>query len=317
VYKLPLAIKIDNLTKTFNNQIVLDHLNLQIDKKEIVSLLGPNGAGKSTIIKILATLLKSDDGTASINGYDIVKDYLEVRKIIGITPQELVLYEELTALENLIFFGMMHSHSRKWLKNEAKRILDILGLADRKDKVKNFSGGMKRRLNLAISIIMDIEVLILDEPTAGLDPQSQNQVWDMLKDLKTKGKTIILTTHDMHEAEVLSDRVFIMNNGKIIAKGTPRQLKEMYSNGNILEVIFKNTNQLEDVMKSFQSLTFVKNVIKESNNKLRILFEGNIINLTKMLNQEYFADLAEIVEMNLRQTTLEDVFIHLTGRELK
>lgn len=160
VYKLPLAIKIDNLTKTFNNKIVIDHLNLQIAKKEIVSLLGPNGAGKSTTIKILATLLKSDDGTASINGYDIVKDYLEVRKIIGITPQELVLYEELTALENLIFFGMMHNHSRKWLKSEVKRILDILGLADRKDKVKNFSGGMKRRLNLAISIIMDIEVSI-------------------------------------------------------------------------------------------------------------------------------------------------------------
>jgi len=317
VYELPLAIKIDNLTKTFNNQIVIDHLNLQIAKKEIVSLLGPNGAGKSTTIKILATLLKSDDGTAFINGYNIEKDYLEVRKIIGITPQELVLYEELTASENLIFFGMMHNHSRKWLKNEAKRILNLLGLANRNDKVKNFSGGMKRRLNLAISIIMDIEVLILDEPTAGLDPQSQNQVWDILKDLKTKGKTIILTTHDMHEAEVLSDRVFIMNNGKIIAKGTPRQLKEMYSNENILEVIFKNTNQLEDVMKTFQSLTFVKNVIKESNNKLRILFEGNMINLTKILNQQYFADLTEILEMNLRQTTLEDVFINLTGRELK
>jgi len=317
VYELPLAIKIDNLTKTFNNQIVIDHLNLQIAKKEIVSLLGPNGAGKSTTIKILATLLKSDDGTAFINGYNIEKDYLEVRKIIGITPQELVLYEELTASENLIFFGMMHNHSRKWLKNEAKRILNLLGLANRNDKVKNFSGGMKRRLNLAISIIMDIEVLILDEPTAGLDPQSQNQVWDILKDLKTKGKTIILTTHDMHEAEVLSDRVFIMNNGKIIAKGTPRQLKEMYSNENILEVIFKKTNQLEDVMKTFQSLTFVKNVIKESNNKLRILFEGNMINLTKILNQQYFADLTEILEMNLRQTTLEDVFINLTGRELK
>ena len=317
MYELPLAIKIDNLTKTFNNQIVIDHLNLQIAKKEIVSLLGPNGAGKSTTIKILATLLKSDDGTAFINGYNIEKDYLEVRKIIGITPQELVLYEELTASENLIFFGMMHNHSRKWLKNEAKRILNLLGLANRNDKVKNFSGGMKRRLNLAISIIMDIEVLILDEPTAGLDPQSQNQVWDILKDLKTKGKTIILTTHDMHEAEVISDRVFIMNNGKIIAKGTPRQLKEMYSNENILEVIFKNTNQLEDVMKTFQSLTFVKNVIKESNNKLRILFEGNMINLTKILNQQYFADLTEILEMNLRQTTLEDVFINLTGRELK
>lgn len=317
MYKLPLAIKIDNLTKIFNNRIVIDHLNLQIAKKEIVSLLGPNGAGKSTTIKLLATLLKSDDGTASINGYDIVKDYLEVRKIIGITPQELVLYEELTALENLIFFGMMHNHSKKWLKNEAKRILDLLGLAKRNDKVKNFSGGMKRRLNLAICIIMDIEVLILDEPTAGLDPQSQNQVWDILKDLKTKGKTIILTTHDMHEAEVLSDRVFIMNNGKIIAEGTPRQLKEMYSNENILEVIFKNTDQLKDVMESFRSLTFVKNVIKESNNKLRVFFEGNMINLTKMLNQEYFADLTEILEMNLRQTTLEDVFIHLTGRELK
>jgi len=312
-----MAIKIDNLTKSFNNKIVVDHLNLEAKKGEISSLLGPNGAGKSTTIKILATLLKSDDGTVSINGYDIVKDYLEVRKIIGMTPQELVLYEELTASENLIFFGMMHSHSKKWLNNESKRILELLGLANRKDKVKNFSGGMKRRLNLAISIIMDIEVLILDEPTAGLDPQSQNQVWDILRDLKMRGKTIILTTHDMHEAEILSDRVFIMNNGKIVAEGTPRQLKEMYSNENILEVIFKNTNQLEDVLKSFQSLTFVKNVIKESNNKLRIFFEGNMINLTKMLNQEYFADLTEILEINLRQTTLEDVFIHLTGRELK
>ncbi|MHA2095372.1 MAG: ABC transporter ATP-binding protein, partial [Candidatus Hodarchaeales archaeon] len=191
---MSIAIKTENLTKIYNKTVVVDHLNLGVNKGEIICLLGPNGAGKSTILKMLTTLLKPDEGTAFINGYDIVKEQNEVRKNISFAPQELVFYEELTALENLVFFGMMQGKQKKHLIKESKAILDKLGLLERTDKVKNFSGGMKRRLNLAINLIMDTEILFLDEVTAGLDPQSQHTVWELLRELKNSQKTIVLTT---------------------------------------------------------------------------------------------------------------------------
>ncbi|MHA2225790.1 MAG: ABC transporter ATP-binding protein [Candidatus Hodarchaeales archaeon] len=311
------AIRTENLTKIYDDTIVVDHLTFQVKKGEIVSLLGPNGAGKSTIIKMLTTLLKPDAGSAFINEYNILKEQKNVRKSISITPQELVFYEELTAIENLIFFGTMHDLPKKKLKEESRRILMTLGLSKRQDKVKNFSGGMKRRLNLAINLIMNTEILFLDEPTAGLDPQSQHIVWKLLQGLKKEGKTIILTTHDMHEAEILSDNVLIIDNGRIIAIGSPKALKAKFSKKNILEIVFKNHYHFHELRQKIKSLEFVQDVIDNQNNKVSVFFDGGIINLIKILDQQIIMDIIEIESMNLRQTTLEDVFLNLTGKRLQ
>lgn len=314
--KLSIALKTENLTKYYNKTVVVDHLTLHVNKGEIVCLLGPNGAGKSTILKMLTTLLKPDEGTAYINGYNIVKEQYEVRKSISYAPQELVFYEELTAVENLVFFGMMQGKPKKQLVKEAKVILEKLGLIERTDKVKNFSGGMKRRLNLAINLIMDTEILFLDEVTAGLDPQSQHTVWELLRELKNNDKTIILTTHDMHEAETLSDRVFIIDEGKIIATGTPESLKEKYCNENTLEIVSDQKIIIGELIKKIESLEFVKEIVDNNDGIVSIFFAGGIKNLVKILNQEIYSDLADIKELNLRQSTLEDVFLILAGRRL-
>jgi ABC-2 type transport system ATP-binding protein len=316
VKELSIKLKTENLTKIYNKTVVVDHISLHVNKGEIVCLLGPNGAGKSTMLKMLTTLLEPDEGTAFVNGFDIVKERAEVRKSISFAPQELVFYEELTALENLVFFGVMQGKQKNHLVKEAKIILGKLGLIERTDKVKNFSGGMKRRLNLAINLIMDTEILFLDEVTAGLDPHSQHTVWELLRDLKNNNKTIILTTHDMNEAETLSDRVLILDEGKIIARGTSESLKERYCNENTLEIVSDQKVNFKEFINKIDSLEFVKDIVDNKDGKLTIFFAGGIKSLVKILHAEIYSDLGEIKELNLRQSTLEDVFLILAGRRL-
>ncbi|MHA1278430.1 MAG: ABC transporter ATP-binding protein [Candidatus Helarchaeota archaeon] len=314
---MSIVIETKNLTKIFDNNIVVDHLNFQVKKGELLSLLGPNGAGKSTTINMLTTILKPNDGTAIINGYDIQKDKKKICEIIGVTPQELVFYEQLTARENLIFFGQMHGIPKRQLKIDAERILEKLGLADRKDISKKFSGGMKRRLNIGINLIMNPQIFFLDEPTAGLDPQARHVVWDYIEEVKKEGKTIILTTHDMQEAEILSDRVIIIDNGKIIAEGSPNALKEKYSERNILEIKFKDERKIIELKEKLKGLEFIKDILVNEDKSISIFFDGGIINFTEILNRDIITDVAELEGMNLRQNTLEDVFLKLTGRRLR
>ncbi|NVM53833.1 MAG: ABC transporter ATP-binding protein [Candidatus Helarchaeota archaeon] len=314
---MSMAIETKNLTKVYDGNTVVDHLSFQVKRGELLSLLGPNGAGKSTIINMLTTILKPDEGTAFINGHDIRKDKEKVRQIIGITPQELVFYDELNARENLIFFGLMHGIDKKKLKADAEEILEQLGLADRTDKTKNFSGGMKRRLNLAINIIMDPEIFFLDEPTAGLDPQARHVVWDYIEEVRKQGKTIVLTTHYMEEAELLSDRVIIIDRGEIIAEGTPEDLKEKYSEQNIMEVKFKDETNITELKEKLKDLEFVKDIIIGPDKEISVYFDGGIINFTKILNQDIISDVTELEMMRLRQNSLEDVFLKLTGRRLR
>jgi ABC-2 type transport system ATP-binding protein len=316
VINLSIALKTENLTKIYNKTIVVDHINLHVNKGEILCLLGPNGAGKSTILKMLTTLVKPDEGTAFINGYNIIKERTQVKKSISFAPQELVFYEELSALENLVFFGMMQGKQRKQLVKEANMILDKLGLIERTDKVKNFSGGMKRRLNLAINLIMDTEILFLDEVTAGLDPQSQHSVWSLLSELRNNNKTIILTTHDMNEAETLSDRVLIIDEGKVIAEGTSESLKKKFCNENTLKIVSGQNLIGQEFITKIEALEFVKNIVDNKDGSISIFFAGGIKNLVKILHQEVYSDLGEIKELNLRQSTLEDVFLILAGRRL-
>ncbi len=312
-----MIIETQDLTKIYDGTAVVDHINFNVKKGELLSLLGPNGAGKSTTINMLTTILKPDAGTARIKKYDIRNDKQEIRKIIGVTPQELVFYDELSAQENLIFFGQMHDIPKQELRSHAAQILKKLGLGDRKDKTKNFSGGMKRRLNIAINMIMDPEILFLDEPTAGLDPQARHVVWDYIEEVKKEGRTIILTTHDMHEADLLSDRVIIIDNGKIIAEGSPEALKEKFSERNIMEIKFKDESKIEELKEKLQHLDFVKDILVSVNKEIAVYFDGGILNFTKILNQDIITDVREVEQMGLRQNTLEDVFLKLTGRRLR
>ncbi len=314
---IELAIETSNLTKIYDDIVVVDHLEVNVNRGELVSILGPNGAGKTTLIKMLTTILKPDEGTALIYGKDISNDTSTIKSMIGTVPQDYVFYEELTAHENLVFFGTMHGFSKNVLNLEAQKILEKLGLGNRKDKTKNFSGGMKRRLNIAIALVMKPDVLFLDEPTAGLDPQAKHVVWDYIKELRKDGKTIVLTTHDMYEAEKLSDRVLIIDSGTIIAEGTPETLKEEYSDKNILEVVFIQKEKVKGFKESIERLDFIKQVLIEGETKVNVYFDGGIINFIKILQEEVINDVTELESISLRQTTLEDVFLHLTGRRLR
>ena len=216
-----------DLYKSFNGVNAVNGVSFSIDKGEIFGLLGPNGAGKTTTIRILSTIIQSDRGEVTIGGYSIKKSAEDARNLIGICPQELALYPDMSAYDNLVFFGRMAGLSSPEAREQAMSNLELMGLAERakKGKVDKFSGGMKRRVNLAIALMGHPKLLFLDEPTVGIDPQSRNNIYETIEGLRNKGMTILYTTHYMEEADHLCKRVAIMDGGKIIAMDTPQALK--------------------------------------------------------------------------------------------
>lgn len=216
----------NDLHKSFNGQKAVNGVSFTIDKGEIFGLLGPNGAGKTTIIRIFSTVLEADVGDVTIGGYSLRKNPAEVRNLVGVCPQDLALYEDLSALDNLIFFGQLEGMTSKEAKTQAMSHLALMGLTERaKGKISKFSGGMKRRINLAIALMGNPKLLFLDEPTVGIDPQSRNNIFETIRDLRDKGMTILYTTHYMEEADRLCDRIAIMDGGKIVAMDTAQGLK--------------------------------------------------------------------------------------------
>jgi len=223
-------IEVKDLTKKFKNFKAVDGVSFQVKKGEIFGFLGPNGAGKSTTIRILATLLRPTSGQVKVAGFDVVHQADEVRKYIGLVAEKIILYNHLTALENLEFFGQLHQLPLKVIRERAEKWFKRLDMWDWKDKeVGLFSTGMKQRVNIARALITDPQILFLDEPTLGLDPQTSYLIRGFIKELNQEGTTIILTTHDMIEAEALSDRVAIIDHGKIVALDTPYNLKKLVS----------------------------------------------------------------------------------------
>jgi len=215
-----------DLHKSFNDHKAVDGVSFTIGKNEIFGLLGPNGAGKTTTIRILSTVLEPDVGDVTIGGFSVRQQSDKVRSLIGVCPQDLALYEELTALDNLMFFGRLVGLNGRETKAQAMTNLALMGLEQRaKGKVSKFSGGMKRRVNLAIALMGSPKLLFLDEPTVGIDPQSRNKIFETIQDLRHKGLTVLYTTHYMEEADRLCDRIAIMDGGKIIAMDTPHALK--------------------------------------------------------------------------------------------
>ncbi len=238
------AIVIDNLTKKFEDVTAVDGLSLEVEKGELFGLLGPNGAGKTTTINVLCGLLEPTSGSVSVRGYDVQKEPQKIKELIGVCTQETAVYPYLTGRENVELFGNLHTMSKEKLRKNTDDLLEKLGLVeDAKRRVGKYSGGMKRRINLIMALVHDPEIAFLDEPTVAMDPQSRHAVWDFIRELKKQGKTVILTTHYMEEAEALCDRVGIIDHGKVIALGSPKELILSNDVNNLEEVFIKLTGR--------------------------------------------------------------------------
>lgn len=301
-----MAIETFSIIKYFKNIKALDNITINIKKGEFFSILGPNGAGKTTLINILTTLLKPTSGKAYVCGIDVVKNPIEVRKNIGIVFQEPSLDDLLTAEENLILHGILYGMNSNELTKKVDEILKMVGLYERKkDQVKTFSGGMKRRLEIARGILHLPKVLFLDEPTLGLDPASRRIIWNYLIKIKEEKKiTIILTTHYMEEAEFLSDRIAIINKGKIIELDTPQNLKRK-----IGDEVLKIKGEIS--IEKIKELSFIKSIYKKDD--YFIITSKNITtNLSKILEHS-----KKIEDIELKKTSLEDVFLNLTGKKIE
>ena len=307
-------VEIRGLTKVFNGRKAVDDLNLAIEKGEIHGLLGPNGAGKTTTIAMLATILSPTKGTATVDGYDIRRQPKEVRRVIGVVPQDVALYDDLTAAENLAYFAKLYGVVGERLKKRIDELLRLVQLRDRaNDRVKSFSSGMKDRLNLAVGLVHEPRLLFLDEPTTGLDPQARLAVWEIIKKLQAEGVSILLTTHYMEEANYLCNRVAIMDDGKVIALDSPAVLKK--SIGKLDVIAVKATGIPRSLLAKLRKLRGVKEVVQTSEG-LRLLSPtadailGQVIGLITSKK-------VRIDSLNVVQPTLEDVFIKLTGRTLR
>jgi ABC-2 type transport system ATP-binding protein len=237
-------ITIENLTKKFEDVTAVDGLSLEIEKGELFGLLGPNGAGKTTVIKVLCGLLEPTSGSVHVGGYDVRKETAKVKELIGVCPQDTAAYPFLSGRENVELFGNLHNMPKEKLRKNTEELLEKMSLSEDADRrLGKYSGGMKRRINLIMALVHDPETAFLDEPTVAMDPQSRHAVWDFIRELGNRGKTIILTTHYMEEAEELCDRVGIIDHGKLIALGSPRQLRDKFKAKDLEEVFIELTGR--------------------------------------------------------------------------
>ncbi|RZN37172.1 MAG: ATP-binding cassette domain-containing protein [Methanophagales archaeon ANME-1-THS] len=312
------VIEVADLTKRFNNKdgiAAVDHLSFQVAEGEIFGLLGPNGAGKTTLIKILTTLLKPTSGSAMVAGFDVRTEKNRVRESIGIVFQEPALDWRLTGRENLDFHARMYGLKRG---EREKRIAEALKLVEMEDKADivtdKYSGGMKRRLEIARGFIHEPEVLFLDEPTLGLDTQTRRRMWDYIKEVNAnKHVTIVLTTHQMEEADYLCDRVGIMDHGKIIALDTPKNLKDLISSD--LVSLELNRDGLGYDLDAFKKLDFVI-AFQKHNGLVTLKMERAELRIPAIMDAARRAGI-EIKSVNMRKPSLEDVFLHFTGRRIR
>lgn len=308
-------LETEMLQKKFKDKVAVDGVNLYMEKGESVGLLGPNGAGKSTTISMISSLIKPTAGDVRLHGESVVKNPNLIRTVLGVVPQEIALYEELTAYENLKFFGRIYSLRGKKLEEAIQRVLGLVGLKDRqKDLVKTYSGGMKRRINIAVALLHEPEILIMDEPTVGIDPQSRSYILEMVRQLnREKGITVLYTSHYMEEVERLCDRVYIMDHGQVIASGTKDELKSILSNE---ETILIEINQPSpELYDAIQEDKRIQKITKTENGFKLIVSKGNNILASIFHTAEQYS--VQIINANVQTPTLEDVFLHLTGRKLR
>ena len=307
-------IEVENITKRFNDKLVLDNVSYSVEKGEVFGFIGPNGAGKSTLINIMTSLLVPDSGTIKICGYDIIKEPIKAKECIGYVPQDLSLMEEMNAYDNLEFFGALYGLKGKELKERIREALKVTGLEDTKrKKVKKFSGGMKRRLNIAVAILHHPKVLILDEPTVGVDPQSRNHIFSFIRTIcKEWGTTVLYTSHYMEEIEELCKRVFIIDLGKEIAYGNKEEIKASFSSNNKIRVETEGING--EVLVRLKEIEGVEKVLEEDN-VLTITINPKFILSTALSILESSG--VVIKKITYDDIKLEDVFLSLTGKTLR
>ncbi|MGC8936881.1 MAG: ATP-binding cassette domain-containing protein [Candidatus Methanomethylicaceae archaeon] len=302
-----MIIETMGITKVFKNLVAVDHIDLSVEEGEIFGVLGPNGAGKTTLLSMLATLLKPTEGTAKVNGYDIIKEPAKVRKSIGMVFQAPSSDELLTGWENLYLHAMMYGVPSDIRRSRIEEVLELVDLKERaKDLVKTYSGGMRRRLELARGLLHKPKILFLDEPTLGLDPQTRSHIWDYIKRLSVEeGATVLITTHYMEEADALCNRVAIIDHGRINALDSPSNLK-MKVGKSMIRAKVSNPN-----VERIKSLPYVSKVeIKDGNVTIILSEVGAHI-------QEVLCNLGEASFVELREPTLNDVFLQLTGRGIR
>jgi ABC-2 type transport system ATP-binding protein len=309
------AVEVENLAKRFGDFLAVDHLNFNVQNGEIFGLLGPNGAGKSTLIRMLTTLVPPTEGTARIEGFDVVTHPNEVRQCIGVIPQAMTSDLDLTATENMSIFAKLYGIGREKRKEAIARLLKAVDLEQWADKpVKMFSGGMRRRLEIARGLVHEPKLFFLDEPTTGLDPVSRVSVWEMLAKLKQERElTILVTTHYMDEADKLCDRIAIIDHGKMMALDSPPKLKASIPGKNILEAGFSRVPpEWDAVLRALPDVAEVKAV----DSVFRISSQNGPRTTTALLEAVRTAGLT-LTSLSVQSTTLDDVFAHYTGHQLR
>jgi len=306
-------ITVEGLTKSYGTHVALNGISFSIKEGEFYGLLGPNGAGKTTTISIISTILEPDAGKVTINNMDLGKNKVACKRIIGVVPQEIALYDKLSAKENLQFWGSLYGVEKSLLDKRIDETVELLGLSDRKDdKVKDYSGGMKRRINIAAALLHEPKILFMDEPTVGIDPQSRNLIFDVVEKLHKRGMTIIYTTHYMEEAERLCDRIGIIDKGEIIVQGTLQELREFSKMKESIVVRYANVgsdteNRIKEKLKG--------DFVLKGN---EIVFSCNDVksDLPKVVMQCGEVGL-ELSHIDIQQVNLENIFLKLTGKQLR
>ncbi|WP_168848188.1 ATP-binding cassette domain-containing protein [Fructilactobacillus sanfranciscensis] len=302
------AVQVNHLSKTFNQKKVVDDISFNIKPGEIFALLGPNGAGKTTTLRMMTTLLKPTSGSITIMGYDTQKEPQKVRSLFGLTSQDASIDKDLSARENLMIFARLNGLSRKDTKVRTEELLTEFSLINSADKaLSSFSGGMRRRLDLAVSLIARPAVIFLDEPTTGLDPQTRIQMWDTIRALVKAGSTIILTTQYLEEADQLADHIAMIDHGKMVGYGTPNELKAKVGNEK-LNLKFEDENQAEKAVQSIQS--DLKEKVQQNGNSVVIPI-SDINEVPIILHQLTQANL-KISDLNVKQPSMDDVFFAMT-----
>lgn len=308
-------IEIKDVTKSYGRQKVLQNVSFEIMEGELFGLLGPNGAGKSTLIDILTGIQSMDSGEIFINGKSIKTDKVEIRKHLGLVPQDIALLEELNAVDNLEYFGGLYGLAGAELKIQIEKLLEVAGLTDKKkEKVKNYSGGMKRRLNIAVAMLHNPSILILDEPTVGVDAQSRQHIFDYIQSLAEQGTTILYTSHYMEEIETLCKRVFILDLGEEVAYGTKEEVKKLVGHTQTVSLTLDRAPAgFDEVLKNSENgIQFVT----VDGQDVELTIDQTIFSMMKLIEQVEQAQLV-IKSVNVKETTLEEAFLQLTGKTLR
>lgn len=309
-------LEVKEIRKSYGKHVAVKDVTFSVGKGEAFGLLGPNGAGKSTTIAMICGLLPYESGDILIDGLSVKKEPRNVKKIIGIVPQEIALYPTMTAHDNLLFWGRMYGLTRAQGKKRAKVVLEIIGLQDRaKHKVETFSGGMKRRLNIGAALMHEPELLIMDEPTVGIDPQSRNHILETVKHLNQEGMTVIYTSHYMEEVENLCDRIGIVDEGKIIALGKKEELCETLAKGIVIHLQVDSLN--EKWRKELEDMANVEQVVAHAEKNMLEIVVTNHPNIVSDIIASAVKSHVKVLSFERKEPNLESLFLQLTGRSLR